>query len=173
MTDAEKKMKKYTNAVERHLNLPRDVKTRVMSDFISSIAARREAGRTDEEIYGELGDAKKAAADLNEQMKEFAYWKSPWRFAFLAAAVFAGLRILSKGAFWLVGTHVLHQAKFLMEPVEESIGIIGGADGPTAVFMTMTTVPDWVDFVGLGLLLAVGIIGFLRLGKCGAKGERR
>lgn len=169
MTEAEKKMKKYTNAVEKHLNLPRDVKARVMSDFISSIAARREAGRTDAEIYEELGDARKAAADLNEQMKEFAYRKSPWRFAFLVVAVFAGLRILSKGVFWLVGAYVLYQAQMIMEPASESIGIIGGADGPTAIYMTMTTVPDWVDFLGLGLLLAVGIAGFFLLGKCKAK----
>ena len=55
MTQAEKKMKSYVNAVERRLNLPREIKARVMSDFQSSIVARREAGQTDEEIYAELG----------------------------------------------------------------------------------------------------------------------
>ena len=40
MTDAEKKMKRYVNAIERRLNLPREVKARVMSDLASSIAAR-------------------------------------------------------------------------------------------------------------------------------------
>ena len=77
MTQAEKKMKRYVNAIERRLNLPLEVKGRVMSDFGSSIAARREAGQTDEEIYTELGDPKKVAAELNEQMQEFAYRKSP------------------------------------------------------------------------------------------------
>ena len=80
MTEAEKKMKCYVNAVERRLNLPREVKARVMSDFSSAIQACREAGMSDEAIYAELGTPKKAAADLNEQMKEFAYRKSPWRF---------------------------------------------------------------------------------------------
>ena len=37
MTQAEKKMKSYVNAVEWRLNLPREVKARVMSDFQSSI----------------------------------------------------------------------------------------------------------------------------------------
>ena len=37
MTEAEKKMKKYTRAVNRKLNLPSDVKKRVMTDFTSSI----------------------------------------------------------------------------------------------------------------------------------------
>lgn len=71
MTDAEKRMKKYTNAVERRLNLPRKIKVRVMSDFISAITARRESGMTDEEIYGELGTPKHAASVLNEQMQEY------------------------------------------------------------------------------------------------------
>ena len=65
MTQAEKKMKKYVNAVERRLNLPLEIKARVMSDFQSSIAARREAGQTDEDIYAELGTPAKAAADLS------------------------------------------------------------------------------------------------------------
>ena len=48
MTGAEKKMKKYCNKVERKLNLPREIKVRVMTDFASSIEARREAGMSDE-----------------------------------------------------------------------------------------------------------------------------
>ena len=68
MTEAEKKMKRYVNAVERRLNLPREIKARVMSDFLSAISARREAGLTDEEILRELGSPKAAASELNEQM---------------------------------------------------------------------------------------------------------
>ena len=94
MTQAEKKMKNYVNAVERRLNLPREIKARVMSDFQSSIVARREAGQTDEEIYAELGTPAKAAADLNEQMKDYAYRKSPWRFLFLGIAAIGGVRLL-------------------------------------------------------------------------------
>ena len=84
MTEAEKKMKKYTRAVNRKLNLPSDVKKRVMTDFTSSIQSRKEAGKTDEEIYAELGSPADVAADLNEQMKEFAYIKSPWRWVCFA-----------------------------------------------------------------------------------------
>ena len=39
-----------------------------------------------------------------------------------------------------------------------SIGIIGGADGPTAVFLTR---PPWVSYLWPLLLLAVGICGLL------------
>ena len=108
MTQAEKKMKKYVNAVERRLNLPLKIKARVMSDFQSSIAARREAGQTDEDIYAELGTPAKAAADLNEQMKDYAYRKSPWRFLFLGIAAIGGVALLIVG---VVGYVLLRRCK--------------------------------------------------------------
>lgn len=168
MTEAEKKMKKYTNAVERRLNLPRKVRARVMSDFISSIAARREAGSSDEEIYAELGDAKKAAADLNEQMKEFSYRKSPWRFAFLIPAVIAGWKLAGDGIVWLVGWYLVGRTGEILRPMRESIGIIGGADGPTSIFVT-TSFTTGMEYAVLGLILLIGILGFLRLSKCKGK----
>ncbi len=110
MTQAEKKMKNYVNAVERRLNLPREVKARVMSDFQSSIVARREAGQTDEEIYAELGTSAKAAANLNEQMKDYTYRKSPWRFLFLGIAAIGGVRLLYDGVVSLIGYFILHRS---------------------------------------------------------------
>lgn len=164
MTDAEKKMKQYTHAVERRLNLPQKIKTRVMSDFISAITARRESGMTDESIYAELGTPKQAAATLNEQMKEYTYRKSPWRFVFLAAAVYGLWEILGRICVWLLQyvllIPVMHQTE------ARSIGIIGGADGPTAIFITR---PEWT-FWAIPLVLAVvGILGFLRLCRCRQK----
>ncbi len=164
MTEAEKKMKQYVNAVERKLNLPREVKARVMSDFSSSINARREAGLTDEEVYAELGTPKEAAAELNEQMKEFAYRKSPWRFLFLAAAVFSGLWLAADAAFQMA---ILSSLEANLGQAG-SVGIIGGADGPTAVFLTAKVGFDW-NLLLMVLLLAAGIFGFLRLRKCKKK----
>ena len=89
MTKEQKQMKRYMTAIERRLNLPREVKVRVMTDLQSAVAERREAGQTDEQIYADLGDAKTVAAELNEQMKEYAYTRSKWRWAALAAAVIA------------------------------------------------------------------------------------
>lgn len=163
MTEAEKKMKKYVNAVERRLNLPREIKARVMSDFSSSIQARREAGMSDEAIYAELGTPKKAAADLNEQMKEFAYRKSPWRFLFAALAIYGGWELfggLAAALLYLAMSDPLSQAG--------SVGIIGGADGPTAIFVT-TRVPEWYHFGIPLMLLLVGILGYYRLRKCKQK----
>lgn len=164
MTDGEKKMKRYVNAVERRLNLPRDVKARVMSDFSSSIAARREAGQTDEQIYAELGEPKKAAEELNEQMKEFAYRKSPWRYVFLGAAIVSGLWLGLYGVTQILGLWILSQ----VNADAASVGIIGGADGPTAIFVTYGVGIDWDLVIGI-LLLVLGIVGFLRLRKCRKK----
>lgn len=164
MTEAEKKMKRYVNAVERRLNLPKDVRARVMSDFGSSIAARREAGQTDEQIYEELGEPKEAAADLNEQMKEFAYRKSPWRYVFLGAAIVSGLWLAASGVAQIIGALILMQ----LHADAASVGIIGGADGPTAIFVTSSVGINW-DVVIMVLLLMVGIAGFLRLRKCRKK----
>ena len=167
MTEAEKKMKWYVNAIERRLNLPPEVKARVMSDFASSIAARREAGQGDEEIYAEFGSPKKAAADLNEQMKEFAYRKSPWRYVFAVLALYGGIRLFSSLLPQLM--HWGLRASF--QPNAASVGIIGGADGPTAIFITRpdsTTIfthPDNSFLTVLFMLLplaaiVLGIWGF-------------
>lgn len=172
MTEAEKKMKKYVNAVERRLNLPKDVKARVMSDFSSSITARREAGMSDEAIYAELGTPQKAAADLNEQMKEFAYRKSPWRILFAAAAIYGAWQLIP--GIWInlvylwyriqAKTQVMGIGMSTMESA--SIGIIGGADGPTAIFLTT---PPWMTYVKVIALLVIGIWGYRRLCKCKQK----
>lgn len=172
MTDGEKKMKRYCNAVERRLNLPRDVRTRVMTDFQSSIQARRESGMTDEEIYAELGTPKKVAADLNEQMKEYAYRKSPWRFAFALLAFLSGGWLILYRLMMIFGV-LLNALTVTFSPNESaSIGIIGGADGPTSVFVTGVTAYrtgfDW-DVAIMVLLLVVGILGFLRLRRCKQK----
>ena len=169
MTDAEKKMKKYVNAVERRLNLPREIKARVMSDFSSSIQARRESGMTEEDIYAELGSPQKAAADLNEQMKEYTYRKSPWRFVFLACAAYGAAKLLSglwvNLVYWFCVLFMDIRSQFVPNEAY-SIGVIGGADGPTAIFVTT---PVWMHYLLPAAALAVGIWGYLRLRKCSQK----
>ena len=160
MTERQKKMKKYTDSVERRLNLPRDVKVRVMTDFVTSIAARQEAGQTDEQIYAELGEPKKVSADLNEQMKEYVYRKSPWRFLLLALAIAAGLWLAFYAGMQLMVRSLAGQAG--------DLGIIGGADGPTAIFVTTSSFPDW-DIVIMAAALIVGIAGYIRLRRCKPK----
>ena len=155
MKDAEKTMKKYIRAVGRRLDMPKDVKKRVMNDFVSSIQGRREAGQTDEDIRAELGSPRKAAAELNKQMKEYTYTKSPLRWVLLAMSILSGILLLFNA-----GTQLL--VWLLNRQANHSIGIIGGADGPTAIFVTSTppSFSYYMEIIGLVILVAAGIAGF-------------
>lgn len=164
MTEQEKKMKKYVNAIDRRLRMPLREKARVLNDLSSSIQARREVGKTDEEIYAELGTPKQAAADLNEQMREYTYRKSPWRFVFLTLAVLCGLYLLGEAAEMLL-VYIITGSE------RASMGVIGGADGPTAVFVTTSvTVPTQeARLLAALVLLVAGAFGYWRLKRCKQK----
>ena len=159
MTDAQKRMKRYMAAIERRLDLPRPVKCRVMTDLQSSVAARREAGQTDGQIYAELGTPKAAAAELNEQMKEYAYTKSKWRWAALAGAAIAAWKLIFESIagflVWMMNRSINESA---------SVGIIGGADGPTAIFVTTT--PGGFNWFLWALVLVMAVLGWWKLSHC-------
>lgn len=158
MTEQERKIKKYINAVKRRLELPGEPRERVIRDFESSIAARQEAGQSYEEIVAELGSAKKAAGDLNEQMKEFIRPKSPWRYFFAALTALGAIRLLPEVIGRLL--RLFLQVQESVSGGASSVGIIGGADGPTAVFVTVSRSAR--DFLTIALL-AVGIGGLILL----------
>ena len=158
MINREKKLKKYTKAVKRRLNLPSDVKKRIMADFESAILSRKEAGKTDEEIFAELGTPVHIAADLNEQMKEYAYIKSPWRWACFTLIVLCTLNLLYKGYTGLLAAILsfsLHN---------ENVGIVGGADGPTVMFIAQSQDSIVYAMVMTSLVLVMSVLGFYFLG---------
>ena len=150
-------MDKYLRRVRKRLELPKNMKDRVMADFISSIQSRRDAGKTDSQIMEELGSPKAAAAVLNEQMKEYTFRKSPWRFLFGALAVYGASRLLgslvSRVIAFFVGVSMTVRDS-------ATVGIIGGADGPTAVFVTA---PRWTGLAVSFGAMAIGIVGFVLL----------
>lgn len=160
MTPEQKKMKRYTNAIERRLRMPLTQKGRVMNDFISSIQARREEGQTDEQIYQALGTPKQAAAQLNEQMHAYTYRKSPWRLVFAVAALLAAAKLLWPVVVGIFTWLYMGYVALTTDGFATSIGIIGGADGPTAIFLTT---PLWVEPVLTLAVLAVGLGGWYAL----------
>ena len=156
----EKKIKTYLNTVRRRLNLPKDIKNRCISDLQTTIQARIENGERWEDIQSSLGSPQQVAAELSQQLKEFVYRKSPWRFLFLAAAVLSG--------GWLIFYAGMQMVLRIIAGQAASLGIIGGADGPTAIFITTGTVMDWDAFL-MGLICALGVAAFLHLRKCQPK----
>ena len=156
-------MKKYIRSIARRLNLPRDIKKRVIADLTGSIQERREAGQSDREIMAELGSPRQAAAELNEQMREYAFRKSPWRYLCLVLSGLAGAWLI-----WYWGLTSLFRGITLQE--SGSIGVIGGADGPTAIFVTTTGGFDWDIPIMVGLVI-LGILGYIFL--CRLPGKKQ
>ena len=95
-----------------------------------------------------------------EKKKDSKKQKSPWRFAFAACAVYGAWKLL--GVLWvnLIYLGVRVWDHFSPQMMAVSIGVIGGADGPTAIFVTT---PPSMQNLHWVVLLAVGILGFLWL----------
>lgn len=115
-------VKRYVNTVERNLRLDRATRLRVMNDLASDLQSRLDAGETLEDIRADLGDARTLAETLNREFADHRDNASPWRWAFLVLAIFLAL------VFAVNGLSARQEAA--------SIGIIGGADGPTAIYVT-------------------------------------
>ena len=136
--------------------MPKELRQRVLNDLKSSINSRLEAGQSLEEILQELGSPKEAAAELNRQMQEYTYRKSPWRWGCLVVMIVSFLSLCFQGMLGLLSSlfnfHTSH-----------SIGVIGGADGPTAVFITAPDGYYTLQTVIAAIVLIMSILGFWSL----------
>ena len=52
---------------------------------------------------------------------------------------------------------------FVLPAPVSSVGFIGGADGPTEIFIAGPQVFDWADVIAAGIVLVLGLIGYLLL----------
>ena len=87
--------------------------------------------------------------------------KSPWRFLFWGCIAYGGLELLGGLlAYALVWLDVAGTAFSTSHAA--TVGIIGGADGPTAIFITA---PPWAAYVLPVLALLAGISGLIWLRK--------
>ena len=138
--------------------MPKDLRKRVLNDFKSSVNSRLEAGQTLEEIQQEFGSPREAAAELNRQMQEYTYKKSPWRWGCLVVMIASFLSFCYKGILNLLATlfsfHTSH-----------SIGVIGGADGPTAIFVTAPDEYYTQQTVMAAIILIMSTLGFWALSR--------
>ena len=148
-------VRRYLKAVERKLRLPKELRKRVLSDLLTTVCARMEQGEAAEAVLASLGTPRQTAEEFNEQLQEYTFHSSPWRFVFLVIAVLSGL--------WLGGWG-LGQAFIwsLTHRNQASVGIIGGADGPTSI-MVATTTGAFREGVAALILLIIGIVGFVFL----------
>lgn len=161
----DKQIKKYLSAVKRRLNLPKEIRNRLLSDLQTTITARLEQGESWETVSAALGSPAQVAESYMEQMKDYAYRKSPWRFAFLTVAIVYAVRILRE---WFTYFVALMMVLSMNHSNQASIGIIGGADGPTAIFLTSpyaTRTEPWL----ISGVIVLSLLVYFRLRKCKQK----
>ena len=153
-------MKQYVHDIEKKLRVDRATRRRIMSDLASDLQSRLDGGETAADIRADLGEPEQVAAGFNEAFADRCVRQSPLRWLFLAAALAVVLAcLLADGAF-----------TFGMSASEAAaIGVIGGADGPTAIFTAGTVAsPLWEH-----LPLVLGLVClFLMLGWCCADRQR-
>lgn len=117
-------VKRYMNAIDRHLRVDRKTRARIMTELASDFQSRRENGQSDEAIMKELGTPEEVAAQFNAALNAPSV-PSRWRWAFVVLAVLVLAVALVP---MLADQFAANQAA--------SIGAIGGADGPTAIYVT-------------------------------------
>lgn len=139
-------VKRYMNAIERRLRVDRKTRLRIMTELAGDFESRRESGQTDEQIMAELGTPAEVAAQFNTAFGA-AGPGSRWRWAFVVLAVLV-LAIALIPA--LVGQLSVGQA--------DSLGVIGGADGPTAIYVTTSPMES---LIGVLPWLLGCVAGFL------------
>ena len=155
-------MKRYMNAIEFHLRLPVRDKRRVMNDLLSTVAARREAGESDQAIMEDMGTPRQVADQFNGEMAgDLPPRKNPLRFLFLGLLILFGAATLAHTA-WM-GGFTMGLSHLVGGPQNAAVGIIGGADGPTAIYVTTVPSPllDGLTFSPLGILLALAAAWYL------------
>ncbi len=165
MTEEQKKIKKYVNALERNLKLPSKMKARINGDIGTEIHLKLEEGKTVDEVLAELGSPEEVAERFNEEFSDYRIRKSPVRFLFLFLIVLIVLGAVQYGMN-------LWQISRKMAGIEN---LIGGADGPTSIFAAGTAVGNgsgagyWLTSAGLIL----GCLAGYFLASCGKKGEKK
>ena len=133
-------IKRYVNAIEWHLRLPLKEKARVMSDISTSIIARHESGESYEAIMKDMGTPRQVAERFNAAMG-VSDKPSRWRFLFLVLLVLLVIGVIVKISYeqgTLAGVSLMQgivPSQFFAGSSAD-VGVIGGADGPTAIFVT-------------------------------------
>ena len=99
-------------------------------------------------------------SDNRESSAQQTGRKSPWRFLFAALAAYGLLELLGSFIAWIAYLMIADPAFHAGEAA--SIGVIGGADGPTAIFLTT---PVWMHYLLPAVILVIGILGYWYLSR--------
>ena len=131
--------KQYINRMMHHLHLPKEQRERVREDLSQDIRAALDNGETMEQIVARMGKPYHLATELEQnylgEAAPMPKAKKFLRVASIIAIIGAAFSLVSNGIQMLVIRAISSEAA--------SIGIIGGADGPTSIFVTTAIAPVW------------------------------
>lgn len=151
---APKTKEQYIRQILRRIRVTDGVKRRIRADLLADIAAKQDAGQTLAQIQAEMGSPDRAAAEFNA-----AYDGTPARrwYVWQQAAKAAAPVLLVLAVLCLAASPAVRMALF-----GGSVGIIGGADGPTSIYVTagpQSPVGSFLALYGLPLaLLALAVL---------------
>ena len=144
----------YIRQILRRIRVTDKTRQRIRTDLLADMAAKEEAGQTPEQIQAGMGSPEQVAAEFNASFAgtdaELWYrWQQRTRLAAILLLVLTVLSLVFSPGTWVLVSR-------LMWP---SVGVIGGADGPTQVYVTDVTVTGNADplvtFLALGGLPAI------------------
>lgn len=127
----------YLRSILRRIKAPAKIRERIRMDLLTEMEAQEETGASFAEIAAEKGDPAQVAASFNEtysgtEVRRRYYWEK-------------GLLILSVLFFSMAAVLLLcsaaagQLAAWEISPGnagESTVGIIGGADGPTQIYVS-------------------------------------
>lgn len=147
----------YVNSILKKILATDRTKKRIRADLMTEIEALEDQGLSLEEIIHQKGSPALVAKEFNDgnsdpEARRQYYLQKGLKTAAMILLISAALLIFAGTAFqylpfWLT--------PFLTDG--ESVAIIGGADGPTSIFVTsqLNTTPfaAWLLTLGCGLLI--------------------
>ena len=96
---------------------------------------------------------------MDQQNRKKVKYRNLWSYLFAVLTLCAALSLLGDLTAWIL--HCMGGISFSVNRAA-TVGIIGGADGPTAVFVTASTSPFWYTVFKF-LFLMIGILGWRHL----------
>lgn len=152
---------KYIGEILKKIHVNRKTKKRLKEDLSQDIEEQLASGLSLNEVISLMGEPALIAAKIQESYP----YKSKSRLEKILLAVFISSGIIS--AFQFIGFLFTRYISLFLGNMfggsKASIGIIGGADGPTAIFISSSykTLNIFVQFVFPAIFVVSGIVYFI------------
>ena len=156
LTGAEKK---YLRLFRRSLCLPGRRRRQAIREVKEKLGGQQDY----KDLVQTLGTPENTAQARNLSEDGVVYRKSPGRLPCLILGCLGALGLIWTPMLQWIGLWSLRRGE-LLQSADASIGIIGGADGPTAVFVTSPPLlHTLLQLIPCLLIAVIGFLGWYRL----------